>query len=77
MHKKCNEAVNGGDFWKTVKPLISNRGINKDDNIFLSYDGEIVNNTNDICRIFNNYFTHMGIGQIRRHIGDANLAGNN
>ena len=59
MQKKCNEAVNGGDFWKTVKPLISNRGINKDDNIFLSYDGEIVNNTNDICRIFNNYFTHI------------------
>ena len=44
-------------FGKTVKPLISNRGINKDDNIFLSYDGEIVNNTNDICRIFNNYVT--------------------
>ena len=59
MQKKCNEAVNGGDFWKTFKPLISNRGINKDDNIFLSYDGEIVNNTNDICRIFNNYFTHI------------------
>ena len=59
MHTKCNEAVNGGDFWKTVKPLISNRGINKDENIFLSYDGEIVNNTNDICRIFNNYFTHI------------------
>ena len=59
MHKKCNEAVNGGDFWKTVKPLIPNRGINKDDNIFLSNDGEIVNNTNDICRIFNNYFTHI------------------
>ena len=36
MHKKCNEAVNGGDFWKTVKPLISNGGINKNDNIFLS-----------------------------------------
>ena len=59
MHKKCNEAVNGGDFWKTVKPLIYSRGINKDDNIFLSNDGEIVNNTNDICRIFNNYFTHI------------------
>ena len=41
------------------KPLISNRGINKDDNIFLSNDGEIVNNTNDICRIFNNHFTHI------------------
>ena len=27
--------------------------------IFLSNDGEIVNNTNDICRIFNNYFTHI------------------
>ena len=59
MHTKCNEAVNGGDFWKTVKPLISNRGINKDDDISLSNDGEIVNNTNDICRIFNNYFTHI------------------
>ncbi len=23
MHKTCNEAVNGRDFWKTVKPLIS------------------------------------------------------
>ena len=32
MHKNCNEAVNGGDFWKTVTPLISNRGINEDDN---------------------------------------------
>ena len=50
MHTKCNEAVNGGDFWKTVKPLISNRGINKDDNIFLYNDGEIVNNTNDIMQ---------------------------
>ena len=59
MHKKCDEAVNGGDFWKTVKPLISNRDINKYDNIFLSNDGEIVNNTNDICRLFNNYFTHI------------------
>ena len=42
-----------------VKPLISNRGINKDDDIFLSNDGEIDNNTNDLCRIFNNYFTHI------------------
>ena len=59
MHKKCNEAVNCGDFWKTVKPLISDRGINKYDNTFLSNDGEIVNNTNDLCRIFNNYCTHI------------------
>ena len=59
MHKKGNESVNGGDFWKTVKPLISNRGINKDDNLFLSNDGEIVNNPNDLCRMFNSYFTHI------------------
>ena len=43
MHKNATfEAVNGGDFWKTVKPLISNRGINKDDNIFLSNDGKLL-----------------------------------
>ena len=59
MHTKGNEAVNGGDFLKTVKPLISNRGINKDDNIFLSNDGEIVNNPKDLCRMFNGYFTHI------------------
>ena len=35
-------------FWKTVKSLISNRDINKDDDISLSNDGEIVNNTNYI-----------------------------
>ena len=46
-------------FWKTVKPLISNRGINKDDNMFMYNDGEIVNNSNDLCRIFNNYVTHI------------------
>ena len=27
--------------------------------IYLSNDLEIVNSTNDICRIFNNYFTHI------------------
>ena len=59
MHKKGNEAVNGDDFWKTVKPLISNRGINKDDNIFMSNGGEIVNNPNYLCRMFNCYFTHI------------------
>ena len=29
--KFVNAKLNCGDFWKTVKPLISNRGINKDD----------------------------------------------
>ena len=28
-------------------------------------------------RLHNQQDTNMGIGQIRRHIGDANLAGNN
>ena len=27
--------------WKTVKPLVSNRYINKDGDLFLSNDGEI------------------------------------
>ena len=57
--KQLNEAINGGDFWKTVKPLIYNSGINKDDNAFLSNDGEIVNNASNLCRILNKYFTHI------------------
>ena len=59
--QKGNEAVNGGDFWKTVKSLISDRGIHKDDNIFLYNDGEIVINPNDLCRMFKYYFTRISI----------------
>ena len=59
--QKGNKAVSGGDFWKTVKPLISNRGINKDYNTFLYNDGEIVINPNDLCRMLKYYFTRISI----------------
>ena len=59
MQNKCNEATTSGGFWEAVKPLISNKCINKDDNIILKKDGDVVNKPEDICNIFNNYFVNI------------------
>ena len=59
--QKGYETVNSGDFWKTVKPLISNRGINKEYNIFLYNDGEIVINPNDLYSMLKYYITRISI----------------
>ena len=59
MQNKCNDAKTGGAFWEAVKPLISHTNINKDDNITLSNNGSLTNNTLDVCNIFNDYFINV------------------
>ena len=59
MRNKCRNAKNNGKFWKAVKPLISNKVINKDDNMFIYIDGNVVNDPSDLCRVFNTYFTNI------------------
>ena len=59
MRKQCSNAKNNGEFWKAVKPLISNKVINQDDNMFINIDGNVVNDPSDLCRVFNTYFTNI------------------
>ncbi len=64
MQNKCSEAKNGGGFWEAVKPLISHKQIKKDDSIIISDNGNIINKTPDICKLFNEYFIN-----VTSHIG--------
>ena len=42
MQKRCREGnPQRGEFWNTVKPLISNKVTNKNDNIFINAGGTI------------------------------------
>ena len=45
-------------FWKSVKPLFSNKGLNSN-NIFLVKENEIVDNDGKIAAIMNRYFTNI------------------
>ena len=45
-------------FWKSVKPLFSNKGLNSN-NIFLVKENEIVDNDRKIAAIMNRYFTNI------------------
>ena len=60
MQKRCMEGnPQRGEFWNTVKPLISNKVTNKNDNIFINDGGTIENNPGKLCTLFNNYFTSI------------------
>ena len=59
MQNKYRNAKNNGEFWKAVEPLISNKVINKDDNMFINIDGNVVNDPSDLCRVFKTYFTNI------------------
>ena len=59
MQNKCNVTKGGGGFWEAVKPLISHKSVNKNDNIILLNNDDIVNNRSDVCNIFNEYFINV------------------
>ena len=70
---KCNQSniCNGKEFWKTIKPIISNKCGNICDQITLLEDGEIINDVRRIGNIFNDYYVNatQKIGQ-QDHITD-------
>ena len=55
---KCISTKNGSDFWKTVKPLISDkhRGTNS---ISLMENETVINDSEQVANILNNYFSNI------------------
>ena len=48
-------------FWGTIKPFMTNKSKSCNENITLKHNGKIVNNPNDVCDIFNGYFTNVAL----------------
>ena len=66
MLKTCTERkqMNGTVFWDMMKPLISDKGSKSNTNITLIDDSKIINDSKDVCCMFNQYFVNVtrGIG---------------
>ena len=54
-------------FWKTIKPLFSEK-ISQKDIISLTEDGKIINEDLPIAEIFNNYFSNVSRGLCDRNV---------
>ena len=61
LHNKCSNTTgrNGKEFWDIMKPLISNKCINKNDNLIIETNGIIVTQPDDVAASFNDYFINM------------------
>ena len=57
QHLKRNPAK----FWDTIKPFMTNKSKSCNENITLKHNGKIMNNPNDVCDIFNGYFTNVAL----------------
>ena len=69
---KCFNQAGTREFWKNVKPLLSDKNKTHNTNIVLMDDDTVVNDLPSVCNIFNDYFVKMS-----QHIGDTIEEDNN
>ena len=70
--QNCTVNTGSTEFWKTIKPLISDRS-HTNDNITLMENGQIVDNANDLSDVMNSYFVNMAkdIGHVSINIANS------
>ena len=70
LGEKCNDTNNSKVFWSIVKPLISDKCKVGQEHIVLNNNDIIVNESPDVCNIFNKYYNNVAtnIGQDPREI---------
>jgi len=60
LRSKCSTTSGSvKEFWETVKPLISNKSINKNYNIILLTNENVVKHQDKVITVFNDYFINM------------------
>ena len=55
--QKQTSVVNGKTFWKTIKPFLTEKSSSGNDEIILREDSRILTDPQDICSVFNNFYT--------------------
>ena len=74
-------------FWPPVKPFLSNKCQQKQSDIILVENDKIINNTQEVCNVFNGHFStvadgigqdtvfdeqdHLSIHHIKEHMGES------
>lgn len=59
FEEKCKESTKNKDFWKAIKPIFS-KSKTKSDNIPLREHNKIITDCNEVCHIFNEFFSKIG-----------------
>ena len=59
FRERCEGGPKNQSFWKTIKPFISDNSSFNTNKIILHEGDTIINDTGEICEIFNNYFTSV------------------
>jgi hypothetical protein len=78
FQNKCKNGKNNYDFWRTIKPFMSDKYNNESNTIILREGTDIITDPEKICSIFNNHFTNVAqdIGfedQIPCHIDNSEI----
>ena len=60
VSEKCaGENINGREFWKTVKPLISSKSVGRNDSIILREEDTIITDLDKVCEVLNNFYVNV------------------
>ena len=57
--ERCHGGPKSKDFWSTIKPFLSKKGIKDDPTILLNEIGKIISDQKDVCNVFNDFFLSM------------------
>lgn len=57
--ERCVGGPKSKDFWPTIKPFLTNKGSNFENNIVLNENDKLLTNQNEISNVFNNFFINV------------------
>ena len=59
LRETCSKSGGGKDFWKCIKPLISNKNKSKNNDIILKEGENVINNATEVCTLMNEYYVNI------------------
>ena len=67
FYERCAGGPKSSDFWPTIKPFLSSKGVKTNNSITLSENNDIVNDPKKVSEIFNDFFI-----KVAKNIGNPN-----
>ena len=59
FRERCDGGPKNQSFWRTIKPFMFDKSASHDNKIILQENDIIITDTQEICEIFNTYFTSV------------------
>ena len=59
VRNTCAKSNGGKEFWRCIKPLISNKNITKNSDIILTENDNVINKQEDVSNLINDYYVNV------------------